>query len=163
MKKAKRSRFQGSQRPPRMIPVTIQGTGERRMMDIRKLKPSNKIIHETLDDSLIKRIKKVYNVLSAVELRNSTDFEHQFKLEHHPGRELIAYEIIVNTYLTFSKGRFLFPRQKWLIYQALLRISYGFDPYDILVDIPSLKENDLYDLYVIWGKEFKAYFDIHDN
>jgi len=146
-----------------MVPVTIQSTGERRMMDIHKLKPPNKIIHATLDESLITRIKKVYDVLSAVEIRNSTDFEHQFKLEHHPGRELIAYEIIVNTFLAFTKGRFLFPRQKWSIYQALLRISYRFDPYDILEDVPSLRENDLHDLYVIWRKEFKAYFDIHDN
>jgi hypothetical protein len=163
MKKSKRSRFQRSKKTKRMVPVTIQGTGERRMMDINKLKPPNKIIHETLDGSLITRIKKVYDVLSAVEIRNSTDFEHQFKLEHHPGRELIAYEIIVNTYLAFSKGRFLFPRQKWLIYQALLRISYGYDPNDILEDLPSLTENDLYDLYVLWGREFKAYFNIHDN
>lgn len=163
MKKSKRSRFQRSKKPPRMVPVTIQGTGERRMMDINKLKLSNKIIHETLDESLRKRIMKVYDVISAVEIRNSKDFEHQFKLEQHPGRELIAYEIIVNTYLAFSKGRFLFPRQRWVIYQALLRISYGYNPNDILEDLPSLTENDLYDLYVLWGREFKAYFNIHEN
>ena len=163
MKNSQRSRFEKSQKPPRMVPVTIQGTGERRMMDINKLKPSNKIIHETLDESLIKRIKNAYSVLSEVEIRNSREFEHQFKLENHPAREVIAYEIIVNTYLAFTKGRFLFPNQKKAIYQALIRISYGFDPYDILEDVPSLAEDDLEHLYPCWGKEFKAYYNINDN
>ena len=163
MKKQKRSRFQSSQKPPRMVPVTIQGTGERRMMDINKLKPSNIIIHETLDESLIKRIKKVYGVLSDVEGRSYREFEHQFKFEHHPGRELITYEIIVNTFLAFTKGRFLFPNQKRTIYAAIIKISYGYDPDDILEDLPLLKDNALYDLYVLWGREFKAYFNINDN
>jgi len=146
-----------------MVPAIDSVTGERRMVDINKLKPSNKIVHETLDDSLLRRIQSVYKVLSAVDHRNAKEFEHQFKFEHHPAREVIAYEIIVNTYLGFTKERFLFPRQKWIIYQALLRISYGYDPNDILEDLPSLTENDLYDLYVLWGKESKAYFNINDN
>ena len=163
MKNSQRSRFEKSQKPPRMVPVTIQGTGECRMMDINKLKPSNKIIHETLDDSLIKRIEKVYHALSSVEEKNSKEFVRHFKYENNPEREIIIWEIIANTYSKFIKGRFLFPNQKQAIYSAVLSISIGFDPNDILSDNPTLSIRDLESLYNNWNEVFKAYYNINDN
>jgi hypothetical protein len=163
MKNSQKSSCKNSKTPPRMVPAIDAVTGERRMVDINKLKPSTKIIHKTLDDSLLARIRKVYSILYMVDWRNSREFVHQFKFETHPQRELIAYEIIVNTFLAFTKGRILFSNQKKSIYQALIKISYGYDPYDIIEDVPSITEDDLERLYYCWGKEFKAYFDINDN
>lgn len=97
------------------------------LINIEKLKPNEKIIHEELPEYLVSKAKEIFEVIRELEFsfaKNSEEWVEGFKKELYPEREIAIWELIIDEFLNEIQDKNLSLEGKREIFKKILIKSF---------------------------------------